>query len=196
MVTGRGLAGALQAAVPPMELSLVVSIALLIANTINIGADLSGMADAAETAIGPRFALLRRPLRSRYRLGDDPPAVLPDRRRAQVADARPLCVCCDGVLRRAGLGNVSCTTPSRPPSRARKEAWEALVAILGTTISPYLFFWQASQEVEEEKAMGRQDAAHPDRRHRPGRSGTGGSMSAWGPSFPTSSSSSSCSRPR
>jgi Mn2+/Fe2+ NRAMP family transporter len=33
--------------------------------------------------------------------------------------------------------------------------WAALVAILGTTISPYLFFWQASQEVEEEKAMGR-----------------------------------------
>src|SRR5450759_1883757 len=36
-----------------------------------------------------------------------------------------------------------------------KEAWAMLVAILGTTISPYLFFWQASQEVEEEKAMGR-----------------------------------------
>lgn len=31
-----------------------------------------------------------------------------------------------------------------------------LVAILGTTISPYLFFWQASQEVEEEISMGRQ----------------------------------------
>jgi Mn2+/Fe2+ NRAMP family transporter len=30
-----------------------------------------------------------------------------------------------------------------------------LVAILGTTISPYLFFWQASQEVEEERALGR-----------------------------------------
>ena len=30
-----------------------------------------------------------------------------------------------------------------------------LVAILGTTISPYLFFWQASQEVEEELSMGR-----------------------------------------
>jgi Mn2+/Fe2+ NRAMP family transporter len=30
-----------------------------------------------------------------------------------------------------------------------------LVAVLGTTISPYLFFWQASQEVEEERAMGR-----------------------------------------
>ena len=35
------------------------------------------------------------------------------------------------------------------------EAWSMLVALLGTTISPYLFFWQASQEVEEEKAAGR-----------------------------------------
>jgi Mn2+/Fe2+ NRAMP family transporter len=35
------------------------------------------------------------------------------------------------------------------------QAWQSLVAVLGTTISPYLFFWQASQEVEEEKAKGR-----------------------------------------
>jgi Mn2+/Fe2+ NRAMP family transporter len=42
--------------------------------------------------------------------------------------------------------------PSWPKGHA---AWQNLVAILGTTISPYLFFWQASQEVEEEKAMGR-----------------------------------------
>ena len=34
-----------------------------------------------------------------------------------------------------------------------------LVAILGTTISPYLFFWQATQEVEEEAGRGGQDAA-------------------------------------
>ncbi len=33
--------------------------------------------------------------------------------------------------------------------------WATIVAILGTTISPYLFFWQASEEVEEEKALGR-----------------------------------------
>jgi Mn2+/Fe2+ NRAMP family transporter len=32
--------------------------------------------------------------------------------------------------------------------------WQNLVAILGTTISPYLFFWQSSQEVEQEKSMG------------------------------------------
>ena len=42
--------------------------------------------------------------------------------------------------------------PSAPSGR---EWWATLVAILGTTISPYLFFWQAGQEVEEEKAMGR-----------------------------------------
>src|SRR5437879_4782014 len=42
--------------------------------------------------------------------------------------------------------------PSLPKDHA---VWENLVAILGTTISPYLFFWQASEEVEEEKAMGR-----------------------------------------
>ncbi|MDP9041547.1 MAG: divalent metal cation transporter, partial [Bacteroidota bacterium] len=35
--------------------------------------------------------------------------------------------------------------------------WETIVAILGTTISPYLFFWQAAQEVEEEKSMGRDE---------------------------------------
>jgi len=34
-----------------------------------------------------------------------------------------------------------------------------LVAILGTTISPYLFFWQASEEVEEEKAAGQSTLA-------------------------------------
>jgi Mn2+/Fe2+ NRAMP family transporter len=38
------------------------------------------------------------------------------------------------------------------PSMARtRDEWSMLVAILGTTISPYLFFWQASEEVEEEK---------------------------------------------
>jgi Mn2+/Fe2+ NRAMP family transporter len=39
-------------------------------------------------------------------------------------------------------------------------AWAALVAVLGTTISPYLFFWQAGQEVEEEKAKGRRLVIH------------------------------------
>src|SRR5450759_3593851 len=44
------------------------------------------------------------------------------------------------------------TWPLMAAVQMGKEAWAMLVAILGTTISPYLFFWQASQEVEEEKA--------------------------------------------
>jgi Mn2+/Fe2+ NRAMP family transporter len=43
--------------------------------------------------------------------------------------------------------------PSYPRCHARNE-WPMLVAILGTTISPYLFFWQASEEIEEEKSAG------------------------------------------
>src|ERR1700686_5435514 len=39
------------------------------------------------------------------------------------------------------------------------DEWSMLVAILGTTISPYLFFWQASEEVEEEKAAGQSTLA-------------------------------------
>lgn len=41
--------------------------------------------------------------------------------------------------------------PSLPRGHA---AWAMMVAILGTTISPYLFFWQASQEVEGKKQPG------------------------------------------
>jgi Mn2+/Fe2+ NRAMP family transporter len=46
--------------------------------------------------------------------------------------------------------------PSWPTSHAQ---WSTLVAILGTTISPYLFFWQTSQEVEIEKARGQRTLA-------------------------------------
>src|SRR4030088_3708544 len=51
MVTGRGLAGAFHHKLPKPVIIIFAS-ALLIANTINIGADLSGMADAAEMLMG------------------------------------------------------------------------------------------------------------------------------------------------
>src|SRR6202451_3438177 len=46
--------------------------------------------------------------------------------------------------------------PSMPHTRTE---WESLAAMLGTTISPYLFFWQASEEVEEEKSAGQNTLA-------------------------------------
>src|SRR5256885_2655710 len=51
MVTGEGLAGALRKKFPK-PLLVLASLALLIANTINIGADLAGMADAAAMLTG------------------------------------------------------------------------------------------------------------------------------------------------
>ena len=53
---------------------------------------------------------------------------------------------------------LTCTGPRRSPAcSCPRITWSAdffttLVAILGTTISPYLFFWQASQEAEDVKA--------------------------------------------
>ena len=58
----------------------------------------------------------------------------------------------------ADWGRVARDTlvPSMPRTR---DEWSMLVAILGTTISPYLFFWQASEEIEEEKAAGQSTLA-------------------------------------
>ena len=41
-----------------------------------------------------------------------------------------------------------------PHLEMSSEYWATLVGIFGTTISPYLFFWQASEEVEEERKEG------------------------------------------
>ena len=46
-----------------------------------------------------------------------------------------------------------------PDIQWSSEYLSVLVAILGTSISPYLFFWQAAQEVEEERAEGRNTVA-------------------------------------
>ena len=153
MVTGEGLAGAMRKKFPKWVL-IVFSIALLVANTINIAADLSGMADAAEMLTGLNshyFVILFgagiawATIRLRYY------------QIARVLKWLAL-VLFAYVITAFSIGpdwgSVVKDTfvPSIPKSG---DEWGALVAILGTTISPYLFFWQAAQEVEEEKAMGR-----------------------------------------
>ncbi|MGE5276805.1 MAG: Nramp family divalent metal transporter [Acidobacteriota bacterium] len=153
MVTGRGLAGALRKKYPRWLL-LAVCVALLAANTINIAADLAGMADAAEMLTGWNshfFVVLFGAgiswavIRFRYYQIAAILKWLAVTLFAYVIAAFHIGPDWGEVLRDAFL-------PSLPRARA---GWATLVAILGTTISPYLFFWQASQEVEEEKAMGR-----------------------------------------
>src|ERR1700737_1851250 len=153
LVTGKGLAGALRDKFPKWLITLV-AVALLIANTINVGADLSGMADAAEMLTGFNshyFVVLFgviiafATIRFRYYQIANVLKWLAATLFAYVITAI--------VIRPEWTTIVHDTfVPSWPKGH---EAWATLVAILGTTISPYLFFWQASQEVEEEKAMGR-----------------------------------------
>jgi NRAMP (natural resistance-associated macrophage protein)-like metal ion transporter len=156
-VTGKGLAGNFRQRFPRWLL-LVVIAALLGANTINIAADLAGMADAAEMLSGVNsrwfvivFALLIlwATVRLQYHQIANVLKFL-----VLVLFAYPITAFVVG----ADWGRVLRATlvPSMPHTR---EEWSVLVAILGTTISPYLFFWQASEEVEEEKAAGQNTLA-------------------------------------
>jgi NRAMP (natural resistance-associated macrophage protein)-like metal ion transporter len=156
-VTGMGLAGNFKKRFPKWLL-LVFALALLIANTINIAADLAGMADAAAMLSGIKsywfvvaFALVISwaTVRLEYRQIANVLKWL-----VLVLFAYPITAFVVG----ANWGQVLHDTliPSMP--RARNE-WATLVAILGTTISPYLFFWQASEEVEEEKSAGQSTLA-------------------------------------
>ncbi len=152
MVAGRGLAGALSQKYPRWVLAAIAT-ALFVANTINVGADLAGMADAAEMltgwnshifvvifGAGIAWAIVR----FRYHQIASILKWLALVLFAYVVVAIRLKPAWGSVLRDALV-----------PHWPKGEEWGALVAILGTTISPYLFFWQASQEVEEDKAVGR-----------------------------------------
>jgi NRAMP (natural resistance-associated macrophage protein)-like metal ion transporter len=153
MVTGRGLADALKQKVPRW-LVVLASCGLLIANTINIAADLAGMADAAEmlSAIDSHYWVV-----GLGGLIGWATVRLPYRRIARVLKWLALSLLAYVVT--AFTIDVDWADVARHtlvPSPPRDSAeWATLVALLGTTISPYLFFWQASQEVEEEKAIGR-----------------------------------------
>ena len=153
MVTGEGLAGALCKKIPrPLVLAAVY--ALLAANILNIGADLSGMADAAEMLTGVNSHI------SVVVFGVGISIAVIYLRYYQIARVlKWLALVLFAYVLTAFLVHPDwarvvhdALVPSLPHGKA---AWGMLVAILGTTISPYLFFWQASQEVEEEKAKGR-----------------------------------------
>jgi NRAMP (natural resistance-associated macrophage protein)-like metal ion transporter len=156
-VTGQGLAANFTQRFPKWLL-LTFVIALLAANTINIAADLAGMADAAAMLSGLNsrwfvvtFAIVISwaTVRLQYEQIANVLKWL-----VLVLFAYPITAFVVG----ADWGQVLRDTllPSMPRSKAE---WETLVAILGTTISPYLFFWQASEEVEEEKSAGQNSLA-------------------------------------
>ena len=153
MVTGRGLTAALRRKLP-RPLLISASVALLAANTLNIGADLAAMADAAELLTGwnSHFFVIV------FAVGISWVTVqLSYRHIAGILKWLVFALFAYVVTAfYVGPDWKSVLYDTFHPGMPRgSETWSALVAILGTTISPYLFFWQTAQEVEEEKCLGR-----------------------------------------
>ncbi len=146
-VTGHGIAANLREHYPNWLLQGIVTL-VFAANTINIGADLGAMGDAVALLVGgPKlvyvfaFALLCAGLQvfvaySRY-----------------VSVLRALTLALLAYFGTVVVVRVPWAEFARgffiPTFTTQFNFWTTVVAILGTTISPYLFFWQASQEVED-----------------------------------------------
>jgi NRAMP (natural resistance-associated macrophage protein)-like metal ion transporter len=147
-VTGAGIAQNLRRHYPPWLLRFVVSI-LLVANVANLGADIGAMAASARlVAGGPVVA---------YTVGFGALCLglevfLSYARYAAFLKWLTLSLFAYvAVVFTVHVPWGEALTGALLPRMALDgETAEALVAVLGTTISPYLFFWQAAQEVEEE----------------------------------------------
>ena len=153
MVTGLGLAGVIRVRYPRWILWSACAL-LLIANIFNIAADLGAMADVTGLLTGvrslywtPAFALLLVGLLfwTSYRLIARIFKWLTLALFAYIAAAFLSHPDWPAVLWATLIPRVQWTAAY----------WATLVGILGTTISPYLFFWQAAEEVEEDIALGK-----------------------------------------
>ena len=153
LVSGVGLAGAIREHYPRAFL-YVACLLLLVANVFNISADLAGMAEASAMLTGlpswpfvPIFgiSIIAITVYVSYATFARYLKWLTGALFAYIAAA---------FLARPDWGSALPAT-FLPTIRGDALSIATLVGILGTTISPYLFFWQASQEVEEEKGHGR-----------------------------------------
>lgn len=153
MVSGRGLAGVLHRYYPRWLLYPAV-IGLVVANTINAGADISAISAAVNMFVPIPISVMVVPIAlaivmlqvwGSYRL--------------IVKVFKWLTLSLFAYVIAAFLARPDWSEVARatffPQVRFTGEYVTTLVAILGTTISPYLFFWEASEEVEEEKSEGR-----------------------------------------
>jgi NRAMP (natural resistance-associated macrophage protein)-like metal ion transporter len=148
-VTGRGLAGNMRRHYPVPLLYVLVGL-LVIANTINIGADLGAMAAALALLIdGPMLA---------YVVVFGAVTVLLEvfvRYTRYVSVLRWLTLSLFAYVGTVFVVGVPWLTVGRnlvlPQFQLSGEYLTVIVAVFGTTISPYLFFWQAGEEVEDQR---------------------------------------------
>jgi NRAMP (natural resistance-associated macrophage protein)-like metal ion transporter len=146
-VTGKGLAANIKTTFPPVVLQGVVLL-LLIANTLNIAADVAAMGEVAELITG----FNRHVMTAIFVFGTLILQVFVPYHR-YVSFLKWLTI---SLLAYAAVlftihvpwGEVLHRTVW-PEFTANSDAAAVIVGVFGTTISPYLFFWQASEEVEE-----------------------------------------------
>ncbi len=148
-VTGAGLAGNLRTHYPRWLLYGIVAL-LLVANIINLGADLGAMGAALQLLVGgPTLAYVL--------LFGVISAVLEVfvRYSRYVSVLKWLCLSLFAYVATVFVVDVPWLEVGRQlilPNITLNAAYiTAVVAVFGTTISPYLFFWQAEEEVEDEK---------------------------------------------
>jgi Mn2+/Fe2+ NRAMP family transporter len=152
-VTGCGLAKNLAEGFPKLVVSALIML-LVLANTINIGADLSGMAAGAQLIVGGDihllviiFALLSTGLQ----------LFIPYHQYARLLKWLTLSLFAYvGVLLAVHIDWPAALYGLFWPQNLTKGAVATIIAVFGTTISPYLFFWQSSQESEEVADGGQQ----------------------------------------
>ena len=155
-VTGRGLTANMCRSFPrPVVLGAVLL--LFIANTINIGADLAAMGAAVAMLVGGGQVIFTFLIAITSVLAI---VFIPYSRYVGFLKYLTFSLFAYvGVVFTAHLDWRAVGVGALVPRFALdRETLTLVVAILGTTISPYLFFWQSSQEVEEEEA---DDAAGP-----------------------------------
>jgi Mn2+/Fe2+ NRAMP family transporter len=148
-VTGHGIAGNMRRHYPSPLLYSVVGL-MVVANLINLGADIGGMGAAMSLLVGGSAGIHATVLAAVSLLLQ---VLLPYSKYvnilkwltivlfAYVATVFAVRIPWHDALRSTVL----------PAIHFRKDYLTGLIAVLGTTISPYLFFWQASEEAEEEK---------------------------------------------
>jgi len=146
-VTGKGLAANIKAAFPPIVLQGVVLL-LLVANTLNIAADVAAMGETAELVTGFDRHIMTVVLVVGTLLLQ---VFVPYHRYVYFLKWLTLSLLSYAAVLftvHVPWGQVALHTfwPSFTPN---SDAATVVVGVFGTTISPYLFFWQASEEVED-----------------------------------------------
>jgi Mn2+/Fe2+ NRAMP family transporter len=149
-VTGKGLAANIKAAFPPIVLQAVV-VLLLVANTFNIAADIAAMGETAELVSG----IDRHVMTVVFALGTLLLQVFVPYHRyvffLKWLTLSLLAYVAVVFTVHVPWGEVAIRSlwPRLPRT---SDAATVAVGVFGTTISPYLFFWQASEEVEDMQA--------------------------------------------